>query len=1093
MKNKYIKFSILCILCIQFVNAELFQFDNSKDYDSLTKTITIKNTFGIGRTIADIKLNTPLINKVPFGSIQKVAEFQIISYEDYTNAIENMKFYDLNNRNTEISKTFEYKVKGIEEIEVNDYKDVCLTLNKNGTGEKCKNEVVGTHKETREVWTTLSKMDFLKDEIKTIGVFTYVNKGDSIEWVINAYGKDLTEWAYWVADLDVGLISYFSMDESVGTTLINNITSAINGTFVNMTASHWTTGKLGNGLSFNSTIDEGVNLTGLTSTTGSYTFNYWIKNKGNAGADANVLDIQTGRFIQDIDTNEFEATITTQNKYGVLANEYQMLTLVIDGVNNVARVYFNGTTNGTNITYTIDKNLGGEIALGNRYNIIGETGANFDIDELGIWNRTLSEAEITNLYNGGLGVAYGNYAPTINLTLNSPINYYNSTNADITFNITATDIQKVVNVTLYIDGVLNETDTSEINGTYLFNKTLSEGSHNWSILAFNNNSKSRQSETRFLNVDLNFPVVNIIFPVNNSINYTNLVTSNILNASIVWTASDVNLDKCFLSNISTGANITGTCNDLNNTFYVPAGTYNFFTYANDTFGRYTEKLTRASFLYKIYEINQSYTTNVTEYSFEHYYANVYINSAFSVSSVLFNFNGTNYTASSSEIANYTRFAKTNFQLPVIEGNVNNTFSWFVTLNDSSVIELTTKTQQENNLSFGSCVSFPYQVLNYSLVDEKTQSSITGTIETNIQIKTKDELTIIYNWTSSTAGASASLCSNIPLTSSSYSIYGTIRYYASNENYSASIEYYNYLNYTLDNSTQYINTTLYDLNVSESTDFQLTFKDSSYRTRGNILIYVYRQYLPSGDFKIVEVPKTDSNGQTIVHLVRNDIVYNLIAVDSAGNILGNLNNVLAFCKDYTIGECVINFQGTTTETGLEDFLSDVGISYNLSYSNTTNLISLTFLSSNTTAKDVRMEVISSAIVTNRTICDTSLNAITGTLTCDVSSLVNTTASANVKIYVNGIQKIEDSLSFDSSAHNIAGLIFFGFIMLLMVGIFFIESKEGVIIGVILSFIVLVTLGIVKGSIIGVKNGIYASVLWLIVVGIILLFKLNGEKQ
>jgi VIT1/CCC1 family predicted Fe2+/Mn2+ transporter len=137
----------------------------------------------------------------------------------------------------------------------------------------------------------------------------------------------------------------------------------------------------------------------------------------------------------------------------------------------------------------------------------------------------------------------------------------------------------------------------------------------------------------------------------------------------------------------------------------------------------------------------------------------------------------------------------------------------------------------------------------------------------------------------------------------------------------------------------------------------------------------------------------------------------------------------------------------------------------------------------------MNVISSQIVTNRTICDYSLTAITGTLTCDVSSLVNNSAMVDVKIFVDGVQQIQDSLYFENSSNSTGGLIFFGFLFILIIGIFFIESKEGTIIATILGFIVLIALGVVKGKVIGITSG----VIWLIVVGIILLIKLNGEKQ
>jgi hypothetical protein len=377
-----------------------------------------------------------------------------------------------------------------------------------------------------------------------------------------------------------------------------------------------------------------------------------------------------------------------------------------------------------------------------------------------------------------------------------------------------------------------------------------------------------------------------------------------------------------------------------------------------------------------------------------------------------------------------------------------------------------------------------------LKDERTQLDINGTIETDIRFKTSNGTINLFNWTSTLYNTSSYLCSNLPISSgNSYTVDGTIKYYASNENYSAMVEYYNFLNFSYNNNTYYQNISLYDLNTTEGTEFQLTFKDSAFRTRENILIYVYRQYLPEGIFKVVELPKTDSNGQTVLHLVRNDVIYNIIAVDSAGNILGVLNNVIAFCEDYTIGDCKINFQGTTIETDLENYIEDLGLSYTLSFDSATNIISFVFSSDTLQVKNIRLQVISTAVITNRTICDTSLSAITGTLTCDVSSVVNSSSSVYVKIFLDNVEIINESLSLDNSNWNVPGVLFFGFLLLLIIGIMFIESKEGLIIAVILGFIVLISLGIAKGKIIGFTSG----VLWLIIVGVILLIKLNKEKK
>lgn len=56
----------------------------------------------------------------------------------------------------------------------------------------------------------------------------------------------------------------------------------------------------------------------------------------------------------------------------------------------------------------------------------------------------------------GNGITYEDMrvgSPTV--ILNYPENYFNTTNTEINFNITATDNIKIANVTLYIDNILN--------------------------------------------------------------------------------------------------------------------------------------------------------------------------------------------------------------------------------------------------------------------------------------------------------------------------------------------------------------------------------------------------------------------------------------------------------------------------------------------------------------------------------------------------------------------------------------------------------------------------------------------------------------
>ena len=100
--------AILCISSISLVSGEVFQFDNVKSYNPETETVTITDLFGLGQDIAEIQLVTPSHNQVGLG-YQKVAEFKIELFENYTDAFGDMEFYDITNDWEKINIDFDYK------------------------------------------------------------------------------------------------------------------------------------------------------------------------------------------------------------------------------------------------------------------------------------------------------------------------------------------------------------------------------------------------------------------------------------------------------------------------------------------------------------------------------------------------------------------------------------------------------------------------------------------------------------------------------------------------------------------------------------------------------------------------------------------------------------------------------------------------------------------------------------------------------------------------------------------------------------------------------------------------------------------------
>lgn len=384
-----------------------------------------------------------------------------------------------------------------------------------------------------------------------------------------------------------------------------------------------------------------------------------------------------------------------------------------------------------------------------------------------------------------------------------------------------------------------------------------------------------------------------------------------------------------------------------------------------------------------------------------------------------------------------------------------------------------------------CSTYGDVLFNFNHLDEETQIKLgNGTIEASFNIYSINTDDLVFNYSDSFLKINPlKICINESLTSSDeYYMDVIVRYEA--PDYAS--EYYNIIDFELNNDTITQNISLYDLNISDSTDFQLTFTGSDFLPVENALVYVDRQYVLENTFKTVELPKTDSNGQTILHLVRNDVIYNIRIVKD-GSILGNFENINAFCEDYTIGDCKIILNAFDSGDVVFDYDEELGIVFDApTYNETTRVITFDFLTSDGTSKDIRMYVENRDIFGNRTLCNTSLISSGGSLQCTVPSSIDD-SSLIMNIYVDNLLVIVDNVIIDSSNFGVAGY-FILFIVAITFILIFSGTKTGVLIGIGLTCIFGIAIGLITGSIFGIG----ASFLWILIIILIGIYKLNKER-
>lgn len=587
-----------------------------------------------------------------------------------------------------------------------------------------------------------------------------------------------------------------------------------------------------------------------------------------------------------------------------------------------------------------------------------------------------------------------------------------------------------------------------------------------------------------------YPTLNLTSPANNA-NTTRLaeliITANSSNSSIQLT--NVTL---FLNGVlNETKSITGTSNITTFLRNVSLVQNNWTAYVCDTYNCSMIHSNFSFFGQKIIKLNETYTNPDLGGSNSQFLLTMNASEGYTVVTPYLHYNNTQYQGQFTQIGSYY-YISTTITLPFSSTQQNKTFYWNISLSDSTYTRTPTQTQTVNALAIDNCTTYNNTILNFTMKDEEFLFWMNGTtIEYAINIYDNTRTDILMTENRTVTANPARICLNTPLTNAtSYSMDATMKYYG---NSSYAVRYYNILNYTLMNSTAPQHITLYDINNTVSLPFLLTFRDSTLTKTPGILVKVNRQYLPTNDFRTVEIPKTDTNGQTILNLVRNDIVYNILFVNSSGVIVASFSNVQAFCQDVAIGNCVLELSAPGTSQTSFNYNASVGISYAISYSNSTKLVSLAFNSLNSSSMQTRMVVRTENQFQNTTVCDTTLTSTSGTLSCNLSSSLTTNQYFFVDVLVNGkyvetyTLNANPSLSSDGAPFGSGGIMI-AFLFILLITMMFADDKQALTLMLGIGWVIVIALQLVNGAIFGLTSG----GIWLVITIMIALWKLKEEE-
>lgn len=275
--------------------------------------------------------------------------------------------------------------------------------------------------------------------------------------------------------------------------------------------------------------------------------------------------------------------------------------------------------------------------------------------------------------------------------------------------------------------------------------------------------------------------------------------------------------------------------------------------------------------------------------------------------------------------------------------------------------------------------------------------------------------------------------------------------------------------------------LYLGNASDTTSFLATYQDSYYLYVPSVVIDVWRKF-PNGSFVSVEQGLTDDNGQTVVHLVPETVIYKFLVWQN-GTLVYTSGEYRALCQAVP---CQINLREASNVS------LDYGVYENMIYSFDTNVpnreANFSFSTKDGSSVNMSMEVLRRDNAT--VVYNSSLVGSGGLLSASVPLYVGND-TYDVYVWRDGEYFGGASLELRLSSYDIFGytgllLTGFGFLMLALMGI---ASGAGVIVLGILSLAFMSLMMIFEA---GSVFGIGSSIVWLIVGGGILLWKISQRR-
>ena len=995
---------LISIFLFNSVSADLITWDNYKTFTSKGEygkiDIFSKGIFGFGEVkLREIELshNTKLCN----GNICEAIFREVKLYENQK-FFDDIRFIDLKTGEETSIRGYKVYVKTGETIKQEDINKNSCSLLTSLNGSKynsCINEKIGTKNIIQDVWAEFNPNVDYDSGTYNFKIVGELKSNQRVDWQIKIRGQWTEEWANWASStLNNNVLSYYKLDESGGVTTTNDSLGRNN--ITGLTGQFVSNGKINNSLRINDTfLNTGIQM--LSNNTIGYTFSAFM-NMSTRLANV-IVPICYGNGQNPDENGEFRFYSTSGNpnltidfndadgrhtfvlpNVTITNSTWDLWTWVFN--RTTLEIYKNGSKVYNNVTINNwNNNFGGTLKFGSSCNN-GDLDGNKTIDEISVWNRTLTSAEVYTLYQSNRIInnsyPFSSDAIVIATSPSNQIEQPSLATLNCSADIFSGGNVNLTNISLY----------TNISGSFLFNQTVARvGVSNisnyskrftngqnylWGCQACDTDGACGFSTNRTLLIDGTSPSVNITEPKIIE-NYAQISH----NQSFNYTSNDTFRDSCWIQYNDVNRSVSCTANS--SIILTTNKTVKFCS--NDTSGnvgcqdRYLN--------YKLFRNSQSFNATTFETHKEGFSVNLTYNTTYNTLSGILNYNGSNYSSSKTTSANDVIYT-TSINIPeAIFNPQNNSFRWIVDLqNASSGTEQYATTYSNQTVSkyiFTVCnVTTNATALNFTVYDELNNTPInysnfpvTFRVDFNYWAGTGETYSnYSYQSVNDSTRNSFAFC----FLNSSNTLQINMDSEFSAEGYSSNN--YHFRNLTIVNNSA--NYTLYVIDSDDATKFYVTVKKGVEFLEG-ALVTLSKQFIGLGQYITTGIKLTDTSAQFPAFLVL-DAPYNFGIVRS-GEFLG----VISKGADCSVAPCTIdlNLEESTGSvfTGYNSTYAGNVLS-NLTYNRTTYMVNYNFYDLTGGANYFRLLVKSlntNTTSSNVTICDTSSFTTFGTITCNLT--------------------------------------------------------------------------------------------------------------